>query len=77
LLSATGYKVRGRQMVDLTWSGATGTNVDIYRDGNKVATVANNGNYTDNINKVGGGSYTYQVCEADTNVCSNTVTVTF
>ena len=77
VLSATGYKVKGRQHADLTWSGATSTNVDIYRDGNKIATVSNTGSYTDNIGAVGGGSYTYQVCEAATSTCSNTATVSF
>ena len=77
ILTATGYKVRGRQMVDLTWSGATSTEVDIYRDGAWIATVANTGSHTDNINRVGGGSYTYYVCEAGTSTCSNEVTVTF
>jgi hypothetical protein len=43
----------------------------------KIATVANSGSYTDNINARGGGSYTYRVCEAGTTTCSNTVTVTF
>jgi serine protease len=46
-LTATGYKVRGRQTVDLAWSGATSTNVDVYRNGSVVATTANDGAYTD------------------------------
>lgn len=76
-LSATGYKIRGRQHTDLAWSGAGSTHVDIYRDGGVIATVSNSGAYTDNIGVVGGGSYTYQVCEAGTGTCSNTVTVHF
>ncbi len=76
-LSATGYKVRGVQHADLTWSGASGTNVDVYRDGALIATTANDGAHTDNIGARGGGSYTYQVCEAGTSTCSNTATVTF
>ena len=76
-LAATGYKVRGRQYADLTWPGATSTNVDIFRNGTIVDTTANNGAYTDNIGAVGGGSYTYKVCEAGTNTCSNEATVTF
>jgi serine protease len=39
-LSARGYKVQGNQRVDLTWSGATSSNVDVYRDTTKM-TVAN------------------------------------
>jgi thermitase len=76
-LIATGYKVKGRQMVDLSWNGATSTNVDIYRDGSLIATAPNSGSYTNDINQVGGGSYIYQVCEADTTTCSNEATVTF
>ncbi|MDX1623129.1 MAG: S8 family serine peptidase [Gemmatimonadota bacterium] len=76
-LSATGYKVRGRHHADLSWSGATSTNVDVYRDGAVIAMTENDGFYTDSTNNVGGGSYTYQVCEAGTSTCSNEATVTF
>lgn len=76
-LSATGYKVRGLQKADLSWSGAAATNVDIYRNNAKIATTANNGAYTDPINIKGSATYTYKVCEAGTTTCSNTVTVVF
>jgi PKD repeat protein len=75
-LTATGTKVRGTKSADLSWSGATSTNVDVRRDGSVVATTANDGGYTDVIGK-GGGSHTYQICEAGTSTCSNTVTVNF
>jgi subtilisin family serine protease len=77
-LTATGYKVKGNQKADLKWSGATSTNVDVYRDGSKLTTTANDGFHTDNIDRKGGGSYTYKLCEAgSTTACSNEVTVTF
>lgn len=76
-LRATGSKVKGLQTADLTWSGATSTHVDVFRNGNVVATTANDGAYTDNINSKGGGSYTYKICEADSTTCSNEVTVVF
>ncbi len=76
-LSANGYKVRGFHTVDLSWSGATSGNVAVYRDGSLITTTANDGAYTDSMNNRGGGSYTYQVCEAGASTCSNTVTVTF
>ena len=76
-LSVTGYKVRGLQHADLSWSGATSTSVDVYRNGALVATTANDGFHTDAINNRGGGSYTYRVCEAGTATCSNEATVTF
>jgi PKD repeat protein len=77
-LSATGYKVRGLQKADLTWSGAS-TDVDVYRDGAMIdAGESNDGAYTDNIDQRGGGSYTYQVCEASSVlICSNEAFVAF
>ena len=76
-LSARGYKVQGQQTVDLSWSGATSINVAIYRNGTVIATVLNNGAYTDTIGGSGGGTYTYQVCKAGSTTCSNQATVTF
>jgi len=76
-LTATGFKVKGVQSANLSWSGATGTSVDVFRDGSKVLTTANDGTFTDNIGKKGGGTYTYKVCEAGTSTCSNTATIVF
>ncbi len=76
-LSVTAYKVKGVQHADLTWSGATSTNVDVYRDGSLIATTANDGAYTDNLGRKGGGSATYQVCEEGTSTCSNSVSVSW
>ena len=76
-LSATGYKVKGTQKADLIWSGATSADVDVYRDDNKISTTANDGSYTDNINRKGRDSYTHKVCQAGTSTCSNVATVTF
>ncbi|HUE90231.1 MAG TPA: S8 family serine peptidase [Vicinamibacterales bacterium] len=76
-LSATGYKVKGQQKADLTWSGTTATSVDIWRNGTLITTTVNDGFHTDHINNVGNGTYTYQVCEAGTATCSNEATVTF
>ena len=76
-LDVVGYKNKGRQKADLTWSGATTANVDVYRDGYLTTTV-NDEAYTDNIDRRGGGSYTYTVCEeGSTTVCSNDVTISF
>jgi serine protease len=75
-LSASGSKVRGRQVVDLNWSGSSAGSFDVKRDGATIATVSGS-SYTDNTGNRGGGSYQYQVCEAGTSTCTNTVTVTF
>lgn len=76
-LSASGYKEQGLQKADLSWSGATSTNVDIYRDGSIITTTANDGEHTDHIDQRGGGSYTYQLCEEGTTTCSNEQVVSF
>jgi serine protease len=75
-LSASGTKVRGVQVVTLSWSG-TKASVDVYRDNAIIAPSVSGGSYTDNTGNKGGGSYTYKVCEADTTTCSNEVTVVF
>ena len=76
-LTATGYKVKGLQKVDLSWSGATSVNVDVWRNGVKITTTPNDGFHTDNLNSRGSGTYTYRVCAAGTTTCSNDATVTF
>lgn len=76
-LTVNAYKVKGAQKADLAWSGLTATSVDVYRSGTRVGTVANSGRWTDNINKRGGGSYTYKVCAAGTSTCTNQVTASF
>jgi hypothetical protein len=73
-LSASAYKVRGAGVVDLSWIGSTATFIDIYRNGGLLVTVPDEGSYTDNDLGKGGGSATYQVCEAGTDICSNEVT---
>ena len=76
-LTARGYKVHGQHAVDLSWSGASTSNVDVYRNGVVVATTGNDGFYTDSPGGRGHATYTYQVCNAGTNTCSNPATVTF
>jgi subtilisin family serine protease len=76
-LSANAYKVKGFQQVDLSWAGASGSSVDVYRDGSKIATTANSGAYTDELGVKGSGSYVYRVCEAGTSTCSGNVTAAF
>jgi hypothetical protein len=76
-LTARAYKVKGSQTVDLSWSGLSGSSVDVYRNGGVVSTTANDGAATDSINKKGGGSYSYKVCASGTSTCTNTVSVSF
>jgi hypothetical protein len=76
-LQASGRKVGGINTVRLTWSGATSTNVDVYRDHVLIVTTANDSSYIDSTGDTGRARYTYQVCEAGTMTCSNNVRVAF
>jgi hypothetical protein len=69
--------VKGAQRTDLAWGGSSAGSVDVYRDGKRIAITANDGAYTDAINRKGGGSYIYKICEATTRTCSNQLTIQF
>ena len=75
-LSVNGYKVKGKWRADLSWSGASGGTVDIYRDGAFLTNTANDGAYTNATSFKGGGSLTYEVCEPG-GACSNPATANF
>ena len=77
-LSVSGYKSKGQKIVDLTWSGASGANVDVYREGSRITTTANDGAFTDYTGQNGGGTLTYQVCEeGSVTSCSDPATAAF
>jgi len=73
-LTVTKVTVGKKRYADLRWSGATGTNVDYFRNGTKVST-ANDGAQRDG--PLAAGSYTYRVCNTGTTTCSSDVAVTF
>src|SRR4029077_6670428 len=76
-LTARAYKVQGRHTVDLSWSPMGPGNVDVYRNNALVAMTPNDGFYTDSPGTRSHATYTYQVCNAGTQTCSNQVTVRF
>jgi hypothetical protein len=76
-LRGQGKKVGGINTSRLKWRGATSPSVDVYRDGNVIATTPNDGLYDDSTGTTGQASFMYTVCEAGTQTCSNTVTVNF
>jgi hypothetical protein len=60
--------------VKLNWTGASTASVDVYRDGAKIATTPNDGQYMTAITAP--GTYQYRVCNAgSTTFCSADVTV--
>ena len=77
-LTTRGYLVAGKRRVDLSWSGATTGNVDVYRNNVRITTTANDRFHTDVIGGKGSGSFTYRVCNAaSTTACSNNSTAVF
>ena len=59
--------------INLTWTGASGANVDVLRGAALIATTPNDGQHDDRVQS---GTYQYRVCNAGTTVCSNTASVT-
>jgi hypothetical protein len=58
--------------VHLTWSGATTSTVDLFRNGTKLVTTANDG---DHVDAVASGTYQYRLCNlGSTTICSAQVT---
>jgi len=76
-LSAVGRKVNGINTARLTWTGATSNQVDVFRNNVLITTTPNDGRYDDSTGDTGRARYTYKVCEASTQTCSNNVRVTF
>lgn len=71
-LAASGSKVKGQQLISLSWTGSN--SVAVYRDGSLVTTVSG-GSYDDNLGK-GGGTHTHKVCDTGSGACSNETTTT-
>ena len=75
VLTAQTRRVNAGLLVRLNWTGATSSQVDIYRNGAQLARVGNSGTYTDKLTTF--GVYTYKVCAKGTMNCSNEVTGRF
>lgn len=73
-LSARARSSKKSRFVDLTWSGASSSSVDVYRNGVRITTTANDGSHTDSLTQKS-GTFTYKVCSAGTSVCSNNAAV--
>ena len=74
-LSAAAGKYRNDNWVDLQWSGAAGSIVDVYRNGSLLTTTNNNGSYRDSTFSNRDKQLNYRVCEHDTTACSVEVSV--
>ena len=75
-LSLAGRITRRRTVVELTWSGATGNRVDVYRDGSFLQRTRNDGFFRNRIDTTAPATYSYQICERNsTTVCSPIETI--
>jgi hypothetical protein len=74
-LTVTGTADATRHYMTLTWSGATGSMVDVHRNGALIKTTENDGRYLNTRNFQGPATYVYKLCEAGTTTCSNEATV--
>lgn len=75
IADASGYRAKGKNKVDVTWSGASTTSVDIYRNGSLRTTTTNDGSYTDSFRT--SGTFTYKVCDQNSDNCSTEINVSF
>ncbi|HEX7336236.1 MAG TPA: PKD domain-containing protein [Gemmatimonadales bacterium] len=76
-LAVTGREDATTQYMTLTWSGANGASVDVYRNGALIKTTENDGRYTNSRVFQGTITYVYRLCEAGTSTCSNEASASF
>ncbi|MCL1046605.1 MULTISPECIES: S8 family serine peptidase [Shewanella] len=67
---------RGSALVDLTWSGAVGEDVAIYRDDVMVSTTSNDGRFRDRFTDAP-AEVTYKICETESSLCSDPIVAVF
>ena len=70
----SGSRSKGGRQADLSWTGGTTANVDVYVNGSFNNSTTNDGAVSFSVNK--NTSYTFQICEdASTTVCTNEITL--
>ncbi|MBL4672341.1 MAG: S8 family serine peptidase [Arenicella sp.] len=72
-LTLSGSRSKGNRQANLSWSGATTSNVDIYINGSLNTTTTNDGSQSFSVNK--NNSYTFRVCEEGSSICTNQITL--
>jgi len=74
-LSAKLRRQQGKRFVALEWSPTHAGSINIVRDGVVIHTTFDDGRAQDHLGTGPREVHTYQVCEADTGICSNEVKV--
>jgi len=65
------------QYVTLTWTGATGASVYLYRNGDVLVSTPNDGKHNISRTSTKPVTWVFKVCESASTICSNEVTVVF
>ena len=76
-LNVVGFKSKGKNLVNLTWTGANTATVDVWRNGVMIFNTPDDGAQTDVTNTKGSQTFIYKICEAGTAICSPERTVVF
>lgn len=76
-LSATGIANGVRRTVKLQWGGASGTRVEIWRNGAQSGRTANDGRHSDRLLDGTQGTVRYKICQSGGTPCSPERSVTF
>ena len=71
-ITASANRTRGGRQLNVSWSDATGSNVDIHINGS-ITTTANDGSASFRVNKR--RTYTVKVCDEGSSNCSNEITL--
>jgi PKD repeat protein len=77
VLSVSGRVDATKQYMTLSWTGASGTMVNVYRNNVLIKNTENDGRYTNSRTFLGPATYIYRVCETAGTKCSNNATVIF
>ena len=73
-MDLTGNRTKGNKQANLSWTGGTTSNVDVYINGSLNNTTANDGSTSYSVDR--NTSYTFTVCEAGSaSVCTNQITL--
>ena len=70
-LTVSGFTSDTKHSIRYNWSGAVGSKVDLYRNGVRVLSTANDGHQVNGFEAKGTATYVVKVCQAgSTTVCS-------
>lgn len=75
VLAVTRQVQRNSNNALLAWSAVSGSSAEVWRNGVRLLTTANDGSHDDR--KLARGTYSYRVCNVGATACSPTVSVTF